>query len=223
MDPSHDMASLRRLVAATLPRRVEIGDQAYSVRPPTVREALAVCVLLPEAAAGDPDDAATLKRLIEGWLPGVLARRLTRMSWRTRAGLLKDLLRVDAPETPDAAPTDDVVAYVRSRDWTQLLAEYRAVYAASLRDVLDEPWPLFMLQAALLDRVRSVDAVSQLSWYAAAKSGEADALFRAAGIEKRTLWQEPPHQTPEWYAAQRARAREVAKTLWQRRNPEGEA
>ena len=166
--------ALRAFAGAVLPRRVSVpGVGVFLVEPPTVQQALALYALLPDA--GEAAAGAVIEAVLAQWLPERLYAAMTGegVSQRQRVELIAWLLRTDRSRDDGAGEhdvEDEALKWVRSRDWHQVIGEYRALYGASVAEVLSEPWPLFLGQVRVIDGVRAAMELSNVSWYAAAKT-----------------------------------------------------
>ena len=215
--------ALRAFAGAVLPRRVSVpGVGVFLVEPPTVQQALALYALLPDA--GEAAAGAVIEAVLAQWLPERLYAAMTGegVSQRQRVELIAWLLRTDRSRDDGAGEhdvEDEALKWVRSRDWHQVIGEYRALYGASVAEVLSEPWPLFLGQVRVIDGVRAAMELSNVSWYAAAKtamnptSGKRamEAIMERAGFTKEMDFALPDHMDEAWVEAQIKLARQIGK------------
>ena len=137
------------------------------------------------------DDEQTKPRLqavLDGWLPDDLRQLLSEMRWDTCIETVSCILK-------SCEPDEKATEEEKDKDWERsevslmkVIAEYRVTYDASLKEILDEPWPFFLRQIAVMDYARAMQELSNLGWYAAAKDEKAlSRLIRRAGFEKPSI------------------------------------
>ena len=215
--------TLETLVWAWTPRLVDLGDGLrFTVRPPTVREALTI--MASSESEADQDNLLAVLRI--WWGSRMLSAWKDLPTFTQRKTVLTSLLRTGTEQEEDEQEVTEEVdgrmyVFQRNRDWVRLLAEYRTLYSVTLDDLLSEPWPLFMLQVREMEGVHALWMTHNATWYAAAKTGGAMDLAEAAGYVKVVVFKEAEFQTDEWYARQLEKARrlrETHKNLTERRN-----
>ena len=219
-------------------REVTLDDGAghvagpFYVGPATVRTALAVLeVAAPARDPGHPEHAVAvdlLDRALTGWLPYRLADLTRKMSPKARSEFAEHHLSVGAP-TPKVyeLAKATVTKTNEGREpptWDEILVDYRAAFSLSLPQVLDEPWPAFLGQAA---EVRRHQATEDLRGYArmlyATGNGSADGATEWLNLRRSLVGYpdapspagrlrgdgEAPERPPGWEDQQAMRLAEI--------------
>ena len=215
--------ALRAFAGAVLPRRVTVpGVGVFLVEPPTVQQALTLYALLPDAAS--PASGAVIEGVLKDWLPERLYAAMTgeEVDPARRMELIVRLLQGSRHGEDQATDEGgEALRWVRSRDWHQVIGEYRALYGCSVGDMLSEPWPLFLGQVRVLGGVRAAAELSSVSWYAAAKTGKkaVEAIMNRAGFTKEVNAEMPGHMDGAWKQQQRRAAEAMVAYVQQRNRP----
>lgn len=228
--PPIRLTDLQRLVGAIAPRKLILSgfiDGEYLIRWPTVGEAL-TCYTLITRYETDPDARSVLRDLFRGWLPGPVASALIARTMNQVQRMAFVLYLCDTSGIEEDARTsevkDEMVEWVRNRNWPSTIAEYRSTYhVGSVLDVLGESWPLFLDQVSRMPEVQAYQQVQSMSWYAAVRTGEYKPLMQNAGFTHYGKYEIAPHMTPEWQQKQVEEAVRIAAMIRNRRNPNAEA
>ena len=212
-----DLDALRAFATTLMPRRVRVpGVGAFLVEPPTVQQALTLYALVPDVL--DTIAGEVIEGVLADWLPERLYAAMTgeEVDPARRMELIVGLLQGSRHGEDQATDEEgETLRWVRSRDWHQIIGEYRALYGCSVGDVLSEPWPLFLEQVRVLDGVRAAAELSSVSWYAAAKTGKkaVEAIMNRAGFTKAVDFALPDHMDEAWMEAQIEIARQLGKRV----------
>lgn len=148
--PAHPFG---RISAAFLPRSLHAAGRRFDVRPPVVREALAVRELLPAALAGDADDMAALRVLLREWLPADAYQAVIDLEAdgfaRALAVLIDGGVELEPPRPKGRSASETSMPAAISFD--ALLSDWCSVYGGDPWTVLERvPWPFFLRLAAVL-------------------------------------------------------------------------
>lgn len=210
----NELLHLNAFVSSITKRLVVLeGVGRFLVRPATVSEALRCYALA--AYYEDPDVKPVLVEIFEGWLPAELTAALVKKTLPQIDRLAAVLFLLDTGFTAEvlAEKEDEVIKWVRARDWSLLIAEYRHVYPSSYREIMEEPWPFFMEQARQIDIIHAIEQVFWMGGYGSARSGKPEAIFRNAGYEMRVDLDEPDYMDATWHEKQIQAAKENAAAL----------
>ena len=170
--------------ASVFGSEVVLGGRAYTVRPPSVRTALAVTAAFEH---GGEETDVFLAESVRGWLPlslrSTLFSRSVRPEERRRVVLSAMLAGVPDERLERAKRQQERVEQeARRRGWSETLRAYRGLYGG---EPLSESWPFFLDQAYGMDAEEARRNVHLLQTYAAIRdpSGEAwRAMKHLAGM-----------------------------------------
>lgn len=156
-----------QLVRATLDLVVETPWGRYVLRPPTVREALAIISAVDGGLeAGGPigeGNQAAFWNTLRGWLPLRLlgAMQSAHTPTEKAAETALQMVSSGAPQPEDVAGSEeDAEEEVSSVTWADIawedrLADYMHIYGCTLSEALAEPWAGFLLLLRRTQRARA--------------------------------------------------------------------
>ena len=158
-------------------------DLVFLVDPPTVRQAIMLYGLMP--FADQKTYEARIRKVMGEWLDecGLLYYLdSNNISFETQCELLFALVKSCEPDPEESTELDKSSFWKRDGSLSMLIAEYRHWYHS---DVMNEPWPFFLIQARKLERVKAEFGLSNLAWYASGKSEDSfNNLIKRAGYKK---------------------------------------
>lgn len=225
--PADEIADtgLTNLVSTWTPRSVRVGKEAFEVRPATTREALGVLAAVRRLNEGDLADGwSTLRELAERWLPETLSQRLF---WpyadvgETAEAMIALLATGAEDEEAHAEREEEAKERARHFTWPTVVAAHACCYQMGYAEVLEQPWPLFLVMQEETGRMHSREQVRSAEWYAAAKTGQMDSLLERAQVpdtrpQKQTPWESEGITKEEYERRLRSRALRVQKNWRQK-------